>query len=89
VRWRKRHPNNWWSRRNLRFLLQGLPFDGANRIVAIGTRDVRGRDFGTSVQDFEDLQRASRTVPIMAAAFGANMTLSGDDKAPEQYTGST
>ena len=68
-------------------LLQGLPFDGANRIVAIGTRDVRGRDFGTSVQDFEDLQRASRTVPIMAAAFGANLTLSGDDRAPEQYTG--
>src|SRR4051812_26937408 len=68
-------------------LLQGLPFDHSDRIVAIGMRDLRQRNFGVSSQDFDDWQRATRTLPSLSAAFGANMTLSGDDRSPEQYPG--
>ena len=68
-------------------LLQGLPFEGADRIVALGMRDLRPRDFGVSSQDFDDWRRATRTIPTLSAAFGANLAISGDDRAPEQYTG--
>jgi predicted permease len=68
-------------------LLQGLPFDGADRIVALGMRDPRPRNFGVSSQDYDDWRRATRTIPTLSAAFGANLAISGDDRAPEQYTG--
>src|SRR5688500_8073220 len=42
-------------------LLRGLPFDQPDRIMWIDTRDVRGRNLGVSVDDFEDWRRASRT----------------------------
>jgi hypothetical protein len=65
-------------------LLQGLPFDGAGRIVALGMRDPRPRNFGVSSQDYDDWRRATRTIPTLSAAFGANLAISGDDRAPEQ-----
>ena len=68
-------------------LLQGLPFERADRIVALGMQDSRPRNFGVSSQDFEDWRRAERTIPALSAAFGANLAFSGDDRAPEQYTG--
>ena len=36
-------------------LLRGLPFDDADRIMMIDWKDTRGRNFGNSIQDFEDL----------------------------------
>ena len=68
-------------------LLQGLPFERADRIVAINMQDLRPRNFGVSSQDFEDWRRATRTISPLSAAFGANLSFSGDDRAPEQYTG--
>src|SRR5215208_1601996 len=68
-------------------LLQGLPFERPDRIVALGMRDPRPRNFGVSSQDFDDLRRETRTISMLTAAFGANLAFSGDDHAPEQYTG--
>jgi len=68
-------------------MLQGLPFDRSDRIVALGMQDPRPRNFGVSSQDFDDWRRATRTIPDLSAAFGANLSFSGDDRAPEQYTG--
>ena len=42
-------------------LLRGLPFDHPDRIMMIDWKDTKGRNFGNSIQDFEDLERASRT----------------------------
>ena len=42
-------------------LLRGLPFDQPDRIMMLDSRDTRGRNFGVSLQDFDDWQRASRT----------------------------
>src|SRR6267142_2271734 len=71
----------------VRVLLQRLPFDRSDRIVALGMRDPRPRNFGVSSQDFDDWRRTTRTIPDLSAAFGANLSFSGDDRAPEQYTG--
>lgn len=68
-------------------LLQGLPFERADRIVALGMQDSRPRNFGVSSQDFDDWRRATRTISSLSAAFGANLSFSGDDRAPEQYPG--
>ncbi len=68
-------------------LLRGLPFDRPEEIVALYTREARGREFGVSLEDFEDFRRASKTIPTMALAFGANFSISGDDKTPEYYPG--
>ena len=68
-------------------LLQGLPFDGAERIVGLGMQDSRPRNFGVSTQDFDDWRRSTRTIATLSGAFGANLSFSGDDRAPEQYTG--
>ena len=68
-------------------LLQGLPFEGSDRIVALGMQDTRPRNFAVSTQDFDDWRRATRTIPSLSGAFGANLSFSGDDRAPEQYTG--
>src|SRR5437762_3963793 len=68
-------------------LLRGLPFDHADRIMMIDWKDTRGRNFGNSIQDFEDLERASRTFSGMSIVFNGSMNLSADDRNPEQYPG--
>jgi predicted permease len=68
-------------------LLRGLPFDDPDRIMMLDSRDTRGRNFGVSVQDFEDWQRASRTFSGMSIVFNGSMNLSADDRVPEQYPG--
>jgi putative ABC transport system permease protein len=68
-------------------LLRGLPFNDADRIMMIDWKDTRGRNFGNSIQDFEDVQRASRTFSGMSIVFNGSMNLSADDRDPEQYPG--
>src|SRR5688572_21652238 len=68
-------------------LLRGLPFDEPDRIMWLDTRDTRGRNFGVSLQDFEDWKGASRTFSAMSLVFNGAMNLSADDRNPEQYPG--
>ena len=68
-------------------LLRGLPFDQPDRIMMLDSRDTRGRNFGVSLQDFDDWQRASRTFAGMSIVFNGSMNLSADDRVPEQYPG--
>ena len=68
-------------------LLRGLPFDNPDRIMFVDTRDVRGRTFGVSLQDFEDWRAASRTFSRLSLVFNGSMNLSADDRVPEQYPG--
>jgi putative ABC transport system permease protein len=68
-------------------LLRGLPFDDADRIMWIDTRDVRGRNQGVSFQDFEDWRSASRTFSGMTLSQNGTMIISGDAPLPESYPG--
>ena len=68
-------------------LLRGLPFDEPDRIMMIDWRDTRGRNFGNSLDDFDDLRRASKTFSGMSLVFNGALNISGDDKSPEQYPG--
>jgi predicted permease len=68
-------------------LLRGLPFPDADRVMWIGTRDTRARDFGVSLQDFEDLRRSSRAFADIGLMSGVSFNLSDDVLAPEQYQG--
>jgi putative ABC transport system permease protein len=68
-------------------LLRGLPFDRPDRIMLIDTKDERGRNFGVSMQDFDDWRRDSRSFSGMAVVAPTSMNISADDRVPEQYTG--
>ena len=68
-------------------LLRGLPFDEPDRIMWVDWRDTRGRTFGNSLQDFDDLQRSSRTFAGMSLVFNGSLNISADDRDPEQYPG--
>ena len=68
-------------------LLRGLPFDQPERIMWIDTHDARGRNFGVSLEDFEDWRRATRTFAGIALVQNGTMNLSADDRLPEAYPG--
>ena len=68
-------------------LLRGLPFDEPDRIMWVDWRDTRGRTFGNSLQDFDDLQRSSKTFAGMSLVFNGSLNISADDRDPEQYPG--
>ncbi len=68
-------------------LLRGLPFDQPDRIMWIDTKDARGRQFGVSVDDFEDWRRASRTFTGMTLVQTGFLAISADDLVPESYQG--
>ena len=53
----------------------------------IDTHDARGRNFGVSLEDFEDWRRATRTFSGIALVQNGTMNLSADDRLPEAYPG--
>src|SRR5436309_7813891 len=67
-------------------LLRGLPFYHPDRIMWIDTHDTRGRNFGVSLQDFEDWRRASRTFAGMTLVQSGGLSISGDDRVPENQS---
>jgi predicted permease len=53
----------------------------------IDTRDMRGRQLGVSLADFEDWRRASRTFSGMTLVQSGGLAISADDRVPENYPG--
>src|SRR2546428_13921612 len=69
-------------------LIRGLPFDNADRIMAISGRDrVRGRDLGTSYLDFKDWSAASHSFVGVAAYTGNAFNVSDEGRPPERFVG--
>lgn len=68
-------------------LLRGLPFEHPDRIMWMDTHDTKQRNFGVSLQDFEDWRRASRTFAGMTLVQSGNLSISGDDRVSESYPG--
>jgi predicted permease len=69
-------------------LLRGLPYDGADRIVTIDTRDVRGRQRGVSIADYEDW-RSAQSFDSMTLAWTFGSSVNDDSgQAPDRYIAS-
>jgi len=66
-------------------MLRSLPFDEPERIMWLSTRDAQARTFGVSEPDFEDWRRATRTFSGIALMQQGPLSVSGDDRAPDQY----
>ena len=66
---------------------RGLPFDKPDQIVALGTRDGRGRDRGVSYLDFKDWRDSTRAFAGLAVLVGGTMNVSDEGRPPERYLG--
>jgi putative ABC transport system permease protein len=68
-------------------LLRSLPFPNPEQLMMVVTRDVRGRDQGVSLADFQDWRSSARTFSHLAFVFGGSMNVSDEGRVPEQYSG--
>jgi putative ABC transport system permease protein len=68
-------------------LIRGLPFDDPDRIIALGTTDIRNRQLGVSRLDFEDWRESSKSFSALALMLGTSINVSDEGRAPEQYPG--
>lgn len=68
-------------------LLRDLPFDQAEEIVFVVTRNDQGQNLGVSLPDFEDIADTSHSFEEIGLWFGGAFNLSDDEAAPETYTG--
>lgn len=71
-------------------LIRGLPFEDADRLLAITSHDpVRSRDMAVSHLDFKDWSAATRTFTGLAAYSGMTANVSDDGRAPERFSGAS
>ena len=68
-------------------LIRGIPFKDADRIVALGTRDVRNRNLGVSFRDFEDWRASARSLSDICLFGQPTLNISDAGRAPERYSG--
>src|SRR4051812_10867480 len=66
-------------------LLRPLPFPDGERIMALGTRNDQGRDFGVSIADLDDWRTSSSAFTSVAIGSLGLFNASDDRAAPEQY----
>src|SRR5262245_3644273 len=69
-------------------LFKDLPFDQPEQLVAIRTRDARGRDLAMSYADFQDLRVAARAYQALSAHSTTSLIVSEKDLPPERLRGS-
>jgi predicted permease len=68
-------------------LLRGLPFERADRIVAMEQVDSRSRRYGVSYPELADWRQQSTTVPMMMGFLGADINVSDETHLPERFQG--
>jgi putative ABC transport system permease protein len=68
-------------------LIRGLPFDDPDRIISIGTTDVRNRQLGVSHLDFIDWRDSSKSFSGLALMLGTSVNVSDEGRAPEMFQG--
>jgi putative ABC transport system permease protein len=68
-------------------LIRGLPFDDPDRIIALGTTDIRNRPLGVSRLDFDDWRESTKSFSALALMLGTSVNVSDEGRAPEQYQG--
>jgi putative ABC transport system permease protein len=69
-------------------MLRDMPFERADRLVALGTRNAKGRGAGVSYADYRDWSAAARTFSgITAVTHGGGMILRDHRGAPQRLRG--
>lgn len=69
-------------------MLRDMPFDRADRLVALGTRDAKGRGAGVSYADYVDWSMTTRTFSgLSAVTHAGGMVLRDDRGAPQRLRG--
>jgi putative ABC transport system permease protein len=75
-------------------LIRDLPFERADEVVSLGTRDTRRTAVygplgygGISYQEYQEWRRSASTFAGIAAYAGATMNVSDDIRAPERFSG--
>src|SRR5687768_6879875 len=69
-------------------LLRGLPFEDADRIVAVWTQNEQGEQIGgVSLPNARDLREQSASVESLAINLNSSINLSDDETAPERVQG--
>src|SRR5262245_6064436 len=68
-------------------LLRGVPFPDPDRVVALGTKDARGRDQGVSYYDFLDWRESSKSFSDVSLMAQPTFNVSEQGTAPERYNG--
>jgi putative ABC transport system permease protein len=69
-------------------LLRSLPFPKPDQIMMVLTRDVRGRDQGISIKDFNDWRASARSFSNLSFVFSGSFNVGEEGKLPDQYFGS-
>ncbi|HEX5476171.1 MAG TPA: ABC transporter permease [Vicinamibacterales bacterium] len=75
-------------------LIRDLPFEHADEVVSIGTRDTRQPVLhgppgyrGLSYQEYQEWRRSTAAFAGVAAYADATMSVSDDERAPERFAG--
>src|SRR5262245_19454225 len=68
-------------------LLRGVPFPDPDRVVALGTKDARGRDQGVSYYDFLDWRESSKSFSDVSLMGQPAFNVSEQGTSPERYNG--
>jgi predicted permease len=68
-------------------LLRSMPFPNPEQLMVVRTRDVRGQQFGVSLQDFDDWRSATKTLSGMSMVFSGSFNVSDEGRIAEQYPG--
>jgi putative ABC transport system permease protein len=68
-------------------LFREVPFDHAEQLAWVQSRDSRGRMAGVSYPAFEAYRASTRAFEGLAAQIGSPMNLSDEDRAPERVQG--
>ena len=63
-------------------LIRGLPFDDPDRIIALGTTDIRNRQLGVSRLDFEDWRESAKSFSALALMLGTSINVSDEGRPP-------
>jgi predicted permease len=68
-------------------VIKDVPFEQADRLVAIRTLDARGREGGVSFAELRDLIGSANAFETLAGTTGGVMNVSGEAQAAERFRG--
>src|ERR1035438_5641834 len=69
-------------------LFRGLPFERADRVMYLGSRESKGQNvMNVSYPDFQDWRAQTRTFQGLFAFSGTAMVVADSSLAPERYNG--
>ncbi|MEX1258576.1 MAG: ABC transporter permease [Gemmatimonadota bacterium] len=68
-------------------LFRGLPFEDADRMMAVSSRTAQGGEIGVSYLDYLDFRDQSRSFDFLSGHLNASVNLADDEAVPERIQG--